>query len=106
MPRLQIHGSSEDEEHERVGTTTPFSADTNSFSTTPGATRIETKGTEMGNITENDGFGEDKKALRREIKKWWEGVADHMDKLVRPHTHPSPLLSHLGCLGVSLVISV
>ena len=24
-----------------------------------------------------------KKELRREIKKWWEGVADHIDKIVR-----------------------
>lgn len=26
---------------------------------------------------------EEKRALRREIKAWWEGVADHLDKLVR-----------------------
>lgn len=26
---------------------------------------------------------ERKKALRREIKRWWEGIADHIDKLVR-----------------------
>lgn len=26
--------------------------------------------------------GEGKRILRREIKSWWEGVADHMDKLV------------------------
>lgn len=25
----------------------------------------------------------EKRALRREIKTWWEGVADHIDKLVR-----------------------
>lgn len=25
---------------------------------------------------------EEKKALRREIKSWWQGVADHIDKLV------------------------
>lgn len=25
---------------------------------------------------------EDKKELRRQIKRWWEGVADHLDKLV------------------------
>lgn len=25
---------------------------------------------------------EDKKELRREIKRWWEGIADHLDKLV------------------------
>lgn len=24
----------------------------------------------------------EKRALRREIKTWWEGVADHIDKLV------------------------
>ena len=24
-----------------------------------------------------------KKDLRREIKKWWEGVADHIDKIVK-----------------------
>jgi 1-phosphatidylinositol-3-phosphate 5-kinase len=31
--------------------------------------------------TDNNGE-EEKKLLRREIKSWWEGVADHMDKLV------------------------
>jgi 1-phosphatidylinositol-3-phosphate 5-kinase len=24
----------------------------------------------------------DKKELRRQIKRWWEGIADHMDALV------------------------
>lgn len=27
--------------------------------------------------------GEKKKILRKEIKRWWEGVSDHIDKLVR-----------------------
>jgi 1-phosphatidylinositol-3-phosphate 5-kinase len=32
---------------------------------------------------EKDGDGDvEKRELRREIKKWWEGVADHMDTLV------------------------
>lgn len=36
--------------------------------------------------TANDKAGaadEEKKTLRREIKVWWEGIADRMDKLVR-----------------------
>lgn len=27
--------------------------------------------------------GAQKKALRREIRKWWEGISDHIDKIVR-----------------------
>jgi 1-phosphatidylinositol-3-phosphate 5-kinase len=36
---------------------------------------------ERGGDGDKDKDGE-KKELRREIKKWWEGVADHMDTLV------------------------
>ena len=25
----------------------------------------------------------DRNELRRQIKKWWEGVSDHLDKIVR-----------------------
>ena len=41
------------------------------------------------------GGEEEKKTLRREIKAWWEGVADHMDKLV----------SQLGPLWLTLILS-
>jgi 1-phosphatidylinositol-3-phosphate 5-kinase len=27
--------------------------------------------------------GAHKKALRREIRRWWEGISDHIDKIVR-----------------------
>jgi len=30
-----------------------------------------------------DADGTHKKALRREIRKWWEGISDHIDKIVR-----------------------
>ena len=33
-------------------------------------------------ISEHPPEDYDKKTLRREIKRWWEGVADHIDKLV------------------------
>ena len=50
-----------------------------------------TRGTEKANVpvclSEPQERTEDedrpKKELRREIKKWWEGVADHIDKIVR-----------------------
>lgn len=29
-----------------------------------------------------DATAEEKKVLKREIKSWWQGVAEHMDKLV------------------------
>lgn len=40
--------------------------------------------TEDGSVKSgNTPVDEEKRTLRREIKAWWEGVADHMDKLVR-----------------------
>jgi len=33
------------------------------------------------------GLSEKAKELRREIRKWWEGVSDHIDKIVR-RFHP------------------
>ena len=47
-----------------------------------------------------------KKELRREIKKWWEGVADHVDKIVsfffllRIGTYK--LMLHSVCVGEGL----
>lgn len=32
---------------------------------------------------QNDPDAEERRQLRREIKKWWEGIADHIDELVR-----------------------
>jgi 1-phosphatidylinositol-3-phosphate 5-kinase len=32
---------------------------------------------------------EEKKELRRQIKRWWEGVTDHLDKLVSQHSRRS-----------------
>jgi len=32
--------------------------------------------------------GTHKKALRREIRKWWEGISDHIDKIVRDVSPP------------------
>lgn len=41
------------------------------------------KPTESHSKPGEDGKADDeKKALRREIKEWWQGVAEHMDKLV------------------------
>jgi hypothetical protein len=34
------------------------------------------------NEVKEKGGDEERKQLRREIKRWWEGVADHMDSLV------------------------
>jgi hypothetical protein len=31
---------------------------------------------------------EEKRALRREIKSWWQGVSDHLDELVSEHRNP------------------
>jgi hypothetical protein len=31
---------------------------------------------------EGPAVDEEKRALRSEIKAWWEGVADHLDRLV------------------------
>ena len=36
----------------------------------------------LGNKEGSEGEAKPKKELRREIKKWWEGVADHIDKIV------------------------
>lgn len=45
----------------------------------------------QNSIKNEDGYGsedansaaeEEKKVLRREIKAWWQGISDHMDKLV------------------------
>jgi 1-phosphatidylinositol-3-phosphate 5-kinase len=35
---------------------------------------------------------EAKKTLRREIRAWWQGVAEHLDRLVRPFDAPGCLL--------------
>ncbi|KAF8900880.1 hypothetical protein CPB84DRAFT_1747322 [Gymnopilus junonius] len=34
-----------------------------------------------GEEAKKEGEGDGKKTLRREIRKWWEGVADHVDKI-------------------------
>jgi 1-phosphatidylinositol-3-phosphate 5-kinase len=57
VPRIQIRNSTE--EH----------------------TKVATEATEDSKYIDDDVEGE-KKALRREIKQWWEGVSDHVDKLV------------------------
>ena len=36
----------------------------------------------LGNKEGSEDEARPKKELRREIKKWWEGVADHIDKIV------------------------
>lgn len=36
----------------------------------------------LGNKEGSEDEARSKKELRREIKKWWEGVADHIDKIV------------------------
>ena len=36
----------------------------------------------LGNKEGTEDVDRPKKELRREIKKWWEGVADHIDKIV------------------------
>lgn len=36
----------------------------------------------LGNKERSEDDARPKKELRREIKKWWEGVADHIDKIV------------------------
>ena len=36
--------------------------------------------------------GAHKKALRREIRKWWEGISDHIDKIVRDVFRPPTLV--------------
>ena len=41
---------------------------------------------------EDDKSYDEKKTLRLEIREWWQGVAEHMDKLVstlRPPTNPN-----------------
>ena len=43
--------------------------------------KVATEATEDSKYVDDDVEGE-KKALRREIKQWWEGVSDHVDKLV------------------------
>jgi len=49
-----------------------------------------TRGLEKASPVTNAGKKDDanvdgthKKVLRREIRKWWEGVSDHIDKIVR-----------------------
>ncbi|KAH8833483.1 hypothetical protein DL96DRAFT_1457068 [Flagelloscypha sp. PMI_526] len=39
--------------------------------------------TEKANLVLGINIGDAKKNLRKEIKCWWEGMADHLDKLVR-----------------------
>ena len=36
----------------------------------------------VANQTGNTEAEEERRVLRREIKRWWEAIADHMDKLV------------------------
>ena len=38
--------------------------------------------TRSGKKEKSEDEARPKKELRREIKKWWEGVADHIDKIV------------------------
>lgn len=42
----------------------------------------EPKGISEGTPIIAVGTHEEKKVLKREIKSWWQGVAEHMDKLV------------------------
>ncbi|KAF8968465.1 hypothetical protein BDZ97DRAFT_1902851 [Flammula alnicola] len=48
-----------------------------------GVERCSQPSTSSGNTAEGQGGSDDeqKKVLRREIRKWWEGVSDHMDKI-------------------------
>ncbi|KAJ3539164.1 hypothetical protein NMY22_g4858 [Coprinellus aureogranulatus] len=60
VPRIQIRAPAEEQQHAKVGTGV-------------------TEDSKYGQL-DDDVEGE-KKALRREIKEWWEGVSDHVDKL-------------------------
>jgi hypothetical protein len=96
VPRLQINGGHELElERERERVEREAHAGSSAFSSSSGATSrtTTTATTATTGIVPGwgGGIGEVKrKVLRREIKRWWEGVADHIDKLVRfalPLTH-------------------
>jgi len=53
---------------------------------TKGAERVATPPNSAGGSEGSDlgSTSEQKKALRREIRKWWEGVSDHLDTIVGP----------------------
>ncbi|KAF8213990.1 hypothetical protein K438DRAFT_1660635 [Mycena galopus ATCC 62051] len=70
VPRLQITRKGGDKSaRSSIASTSATSISTNG----DGASLATTAGTQP--------VDEEKRALRREIKAWWEGVADHMDKL-------------------------
>lgn len=98
VPRLQINGGSElererGERMEKIAS----SADHHPNGTTKGKEGGMNTG---GGDIDVDAAEEDKKVLRREIKRWWEGITDHMDKLVSScsctlfHVNSSPDLTH------------
>jgi len=53
---------------------------------TKGAERVATPPNSVGGSEGSDlgSNSEQKKVLRREIRKWWEGVSDHLDTIVGP----------------------
>lgn len=42
---------------------------------------------------------EERRVLRREIKRWWEAIADHMDKLVSTEGPPVLLINNCFVAG-------
>ncbi|KAJ7249724.1 hypothetical protein B0H12DRAFT_1121540 [Mycena haematopus] len=71
VPRLQItrKGGDKSVRSSIASATTSVSKDTTTASTS------------TATVSQPQPVDEEKRALRREIKAWWEGVADHMDKL-------------------------
>jgi 1-phosphatidylinositol-3-phosphate 5-kinase len=72
VPRLQIlRGHGKDKERETSEFSSAFECHSDS-------------GESVGSFEEEleKEHDESKKVLRKEIKTWWEGVADHMDRLV------------------------
>lgn len=48
-----------------------------------GLEKVQRPGTDSSQATSESGAVEDeKRILRKEIREWWEGVADHIDSLV------------------------
>ncbi|KAK7007378.1 hypothetical protein R3P38DRAFT_3325358 [Favolaschia claudopus] len=76
VPRLQITRKSGDKGTNSARTSVATSASATSKDDTASVSTAASSATQAQAPVE-----EDKRALRREIKAWWEGVADHMDKL-------------------------
>ncbi|KAJ7748858.1 hypothetical protein B0H14DRAFT_2983246, partial [Mycena olivaceomarginata] len=87
VPRLQIVGGAGTGTGARTSlansvsvSAAEFGGDVASMSTSASGSAKEGK--------EGPAVDEEKRALRREIKAWWEGVADHLDGLVdNANTH-------------------